>query len=71
VYAVATVSNSPEAATASPAKPTDLGQVTSVEAYDANGSLIVQFFGIQQKGQDAPRWAEIVESLPRQQAKVA
>jgi putative hemin transport protein len=52
-------------------KPTDLGQVTSVEAYDANGSLIVQFFGIQQKGQDAPRWAEIVESLPRQQAKVA
>lgn len=52
-------------------KPTDLGQVTSVEAYGADGSLIMQFFGIQQKGLDAPRWVEIVESLPRQQAKVA
>lgn len=51
-------------------KPTDLGQVTSVEAYGASGSLIVQFFGIKQKGLDAPRWVEIVESLPRQ-AKVA
>ncbi|MGD9802083.1 MAG: hemin-degrading factor [Hyphomicrobiaceae bacterium] len=52
-------------------KPTDLGQVTSVEAYGANGSLIVQFFGIKQKGLDAPRWVEIVEALPRLQAKVA
>lgn len=52
-------------------KPTDRGQVTSVEAYGANGSLIVQFFGIQDKGLDAPRWVEIVNALPRQQAKVA
>jgi putative hemin transport protein len=52
-------------------KPTDSGQVTSVEAYGANGSLIVQFFGIQKKGLDAPRWVEVVDSLPRQQAKVA
>lgn len=52
-------------------KPTDRGQVTSVEAYGANGSLLAQFFGIQGKGLDAPRWVEIVESLPRQQAKVA
>lgn len=51
-------------------KPTDQGQVTSVEAYDANGSLIVQFFGIRQKGLDAPRWVEMVEMLPRLQ-KVA
>jgi putative hemin transport protein len=51
-------------------KPTDQGQVTSVEAYDAQGSLILQFFGIQQKGLDAPRWVDIVEALPRQQAKV-
>lgn len=52
-------------------KPTDAGGVTSVEAYDADGSLIVQFFGIRQRGLDAPRWVEIVEALPRQQAKVA
>ncbi len=52
-------------------KPTDRGQVTSVEAYGASGSLIVQFFGIREKGLDAPRWVEIVESLPRLQAKVA
>jgi putative hemin transport protein len=52
-------------------KPTDRGQVTSVEAYGANGSLIVQFFGIEKKGLDAPRWVEIVDALPRQQAKVA
>jgi putative hemin transport protein len=52
-------------------KPTDLGQVTSVEAYGADGSLIVQFFSIRQKGLDAPRWVEIVEALPRQRAKVA
>jgi putative heme degradation protein len=32
--------------------------VTSAEAYGANTSLIVQFFGIQQKGQHARRWAE-------------
>jgi putative hemin transport protein len=44
-------------------KPTDRGQVTSVEAYDANGSLIVQFFGIQEKGLDAPRWP--ARSRPR------
>jgi len=50
-------------------KPTDLGQVTSVEAYGANGSLIVQFFGIQQKGLDAPRWIEILEK-PRSFAAV-
>ena len=52
-------------------KPTDRGRVTSVEAYGANGSLIVQFFGIEGKGLDAPRWAEIVEALPRLEAKVA
>ena len=52
-------------------KPTDLGQVTSVEAYGANGSLIVQFFGIKQKGLDSSRWVEIVEALPRVQSKVA
>jgi len=42
-------------------KPTDQGQITSVEAYDANGSLILQFFGIRQKGLDAPLWVEMVE----------
>lgn len=52
-------------------KLTERGQVTSVEACEANGSLIVQFFGIQDKGLDAPRWVEIVDVLPRLQAKVA
>lgn len=52
-------------------KPTDRGQVTSVEAYDAKGTLIVQVFGIKEKGLDAPRWVEVVEALPRQHAKVA
>lgn len=52
-------------------KPTDLGKVTSVEAYGANGSLIVQFFGIQQKGLDEPRWTGIVETLLCLQAQDA
>lgn len=51
--------------------PTDLDKVTSVEAYGANGSLIVQFFSIQLKGQDGPRWAGIVETLLCLQAQDA
>jgi Putative heme degradation protein len=47
-------------------KPTDKGHVTSLEAYDANGGLIVQFFGKRIEGQDEREgWRLIMENLPR------
>ncbi|MBB4952206.1 putative hemin transport protein [Agrobacterium vitis] len=46
-------------------KPTDKGHVTSLEAYDAQGNLIIQFFGKRIEGQDErPQWRTIVENLP-------
>lgn len=46
-------------------KPTSDGHVTSVEVYDANRELIIQFFGERQEGVDerAP-WRQVVEQLP-------
>lgn len=47
-------------------KPTDTGHVTSLEAYDANGELIVQFFGKRKEGQDELQgWRQVMENLPR------
>jgi len=47
-------------------KPTDKGHVTSLEAYDAAGDLIVQFFGKRVEGQDERKgWRMIMEQLPR------
>lgn len=47
-------------------KPTKDGYVSSVEAYDANGDLIIQFFGKRIEGQDEREgWRLIVENLPR------
>ncbi|MEP3196844.1 MAG: ChuX/HutX family heme-like substrate-binding protein [Lentilitoribacter sp.] len=47
-------------------KPTDKGHVSSVEAYDAAGNLIIQFFGKRIEGQDERNsWRLIVENLPR------
>lgn len=47
-------------------KPTDKGHVTSLEAYDKNGELIVQFFGKRIEGQDEREaWRMIMENLPR------
>lgn len=47
-------------------KPTDKGHVTSVEAYDRDGQLIIQFFGKRIEGQDEREgWRSIVENLPR------
>ncbi|WP_420407554.1 hemin-degrading factor [Hoeflea sp.] len=51
-------------------KPTDnngvAGHVTSLEAYGADGDLIIQFFGKRIEGQDErPLWRDIMESLPR------
>lgn len=47
-------------------KPTDKGHVTSFEAYDRSGELIIQFFGKRIEGQDErAEWRAIVENLPR------
>ena len=46
-------------------KPTSDGHVTSVEVYDANRELIIQFFGKRQEGTDErQQWRAIVERLP-------
>ncbi|WP_367714858.1 ChuX/HutX family heme-like substrate-binding protein [Nitratireductor sp. GISD-1A_MAKvit] len=48
-------------------KPTKDGHVTSMEAYDADGRLIAQFFGERLEGQaERPDWRTMVENLPRQ-----
>lgn len=47
-------------------KPTKDGHVTSLEAYDAAGELIIQFFGKRKEGQDErEEWRFIAENLPR------
>ena len=47
-------------------KPTSDGHVTSVEVYDENGELIIQFFGKRQEGTDERAdWRNLVETLPR------
>ncbi|MEM0961941.1 MAG: ChuX/HutX family heme-like substrate-binding protein [Bacteroidota bacterium] len=48
-------------------KPTEDGDVTAVEAYDASGDTIVQIFGKRKPGlTELTEWREIVSSLPRQ-----
>ncbi|MHB2264934.1 hemin-degrading factor [Aliihoeflea sp. PC F10.4] len=47
-------------------KPTKEGHVTSIEAYDARGELIIQFFGKRREGEDERGdWRMIAENLPR------
>lgn len=47
-------------------KGADVGHVTSLEAYDADGSLIIQFFGLRGEGnRERKDWRELVEHLPR------
>lgn len=47
-------------------KPTKDGHVTSIEAYGADGKMIIQFFGKRQEGQDEREgWRFLVENLPR------
>jgi len=47
-------------------KPTKDGHVTSLEAYDADGTMIIQFFGKRKEGSDEnAEWREIMENLPR------
>jgi len=46
-------------------KPNGEGHVTSVEAYDAAGELIIQFFGKRREGEDERgEWRRLVEALP-------
>lgn len=48
-------------------KPTQRGPAISVEAFDADGMLIFQTFGLGKEGRDSrPAWKGIVEGLERQ-----
>lgn len=47
-------------------KPNSDGHVTSLEAYDREGRLIIQFFGKREEGEDERTdWRTLVENLPR------
>jgi putative hemin transport protein len=47
-------------------KPTKDGHVTSLEAYDAQGELIIQFFGYRSEGEgERSDWRLLAETLPR------
>lgn len=47
-------------------KPTQRGPAMSIEAFDAQGGLILQIFGIPKQGRDSrPAWRALVETLPR------
>lgn len=47
-------------------KPTKDGHVTSLEAYGADRSLIIQFFGLRKEGSaERDDWRSMVETLPR------
>jgi putative hemin transport protein len=53
-------------------KPTKDGHVTSLEAYNAKGEMIIQFFGKRKEGFDERRdWRAIIENLPKADASVA
>ncbi|WP_269532158.1 hemin-degrading factor [Chitinimonas sp. BJYL2] len=53
-------------------KPTRDGEVTSLECYDAQGRLIVQFFGERKPGRPELRdWAELALSLPGKEVEHA
>lgn len=47
-------------------KPTKEGNVTSLEAYDGDGNLIIQFFGQRHEGEmEREDWRFLAENLPR------
>jgi putative hemin transport protein len=47
-------------------KPTTDGHVTSLEALDAKGEMVIQFFGKRKEGfAERPEWRSLVEVLPR------
>ncbi len=46
-------------------KPTSDGHVTSLEALDAKGEMVIQFFGKRKEGYaERPEWRGLVETLP-------
>ena len=53
-------------------KPSEAGDVTAVEAYDASGELIVQLFGKRKPGiPELQAWRDIVAGLPRAEGVAA
>jgi putative hemin transport protein len=47
-------------------KPSKDGNITSIEAYDANREMIIQFFGVRKEGSpEREDWRFLVENLPR------
>lgn len=47
-------------------KPTADGHVTSLEALDAKGEMVIQFFGKRKEGfAERPEWRTIMENLAR------
>lgn len=53
-------------------KPTKDGHITSLEAYDSNGEMIIQFFGERHEGEaELADWRMIAENLPRLQQSSA
>ncbi|MFD2056857.1 hemin-degrading factor [Mesorhizobium calcicola] len=47
-------------------KPTKVGHVTSLEVYDADGKMIIQFFGKRHEGEsERDDWRFLAENLPR------
>lgn len=53
-------------------KPTKDGHVTSVECYDKNGEMVIQFFGKRKEGNvEMAEWRALVEGLPTTNAAEA
>lgn len=53
-------------------KPTQRGPAVSLEAFDAEGGLILQIFGVGREGADSrPEWREIVAGLPARKVSEA
>lgn len=53
-------------------KPTADGHVTSLEAYNAKGEMVIQFFGKRKEGvAEREEWRTIMENLPRGNASAA
>ena len=53
-------------------KPTIDGHVTSLEAYDAKGEMIIQFFGKRKEGMsELAEWRDILDALPQPDDSVA
>jgi putative hemin transport protein len=51
-------------------KPTQRGAAVSLEAFDAEGGLILQIFGVGKEGRDSrPAWRELVAGLPSARAE--